>query len=56
MPTKPDPTAPKRKATERAAKRAQGLAPMEVWSYPECFPAIREHAAKLTGKRRKSKG
>lgn len=43
--------AAKRKAKERADKRAQGLRPIEVWGYPEHHSAIKQYAAELAERR-----
>lgn len=40
-----------RKAAERQRKRAAGLAPLEVWAYPDQHDEIRQYVRELISER-----
>lgn len=44
-------TASERKAAERARRRKEGLAPLEVWAHPEDHAAVKRYVERLTKRR-----
>lgn len=43
--------AAERKAAERARRRKEGLAPLEIWAHPEDHPAVKRYVERLAKRR-----